>query len=288
VSLTFESTAKTVEVDSFDVTYHEAGEGPTLVMLHGGGAGATGWSNFKDNFATFASRFHTILFNQPGFGGTGYPEKFDRHYLSFAADLLAGFLDVVGVEQTHLLGNSLGAAVTARFALDHPTRLHRVVLMGTGSALSVGLFAARPSEGIVRLNEFTSAAEPTPAMMEAFLRTLVHHQELITPELVAERFEMAVTPEGSEGTRALLAGYHDPRWAGEGELWRIADRITHETLITWGREDRVQPLDGAFLAMRLMPNARLHIIPNCGHWAQVDAKDEFERVAMSFLCNAPL
>ena len=48
----------------------------------------------------------------------------------------------------------------------------------------------------------------------------------------------------------------------------------------------MQPLDGAFLAARLMPNARLYIIPKCGHWAQADAKDEFERVSISFLLDS--
>lgn len=285
MTFTIKSTARSATVDGFTVTYNEAGDParPTLVMLHGGGAGASGWSNFGANLPAFTSEFRVLLVNQPGFGGSSYPAGFDEHYLSFAGRMVVGLLDQLQVTTCHILGNSLGAAVTVRAALDHAERLDRIVLMGTGSNVSIGLFAPRPAEGILKLNEFN--ANPTPAGMEAFLRSLAYNQHLITPELVQQRYEAAIAPDSQEGNKAMFAGMHDPRFARDGELWRICDGVVHDTLITWGREDRVQPLDGAFLAAKLMPNARLYIIPKCGHWVQVDAKDEFERVAVSFLRN---
>jgi 4,5:9,10-diseco-3-hydroxy-5,9,17-trioxoandrosta-1(10),2-diene-4-oate hydrolase len=285
--LTFESTRGSVEVGEYQVTFNEAGEGPVLIMLHGGGPGATGWSNFANNLSSYAKYFRTILVNLPGFGGSGYPEKFENHYLTFAGDVLVGFLDQLGVGSAHLLGNSLGAAVAVRCALDHHQRVDRLVLMGTGSALSIGLFAPRPSEGGKILQAFTQPPGPSREKMENFLRALVYNQELITPELVDQRYAAATEPSGMEGNRAMSAGYNDPRFARDGELWRVADEVQHETLITWGKEDRVQPLDGAFVALNLMQNARLHIIPRCGHWAQADQKAEFERVTISFLTGLP-
>jgi 4,5:9,10-diseco-3-hydroxy-5,9,17-trioxoandrosta-1(10),2-diene-4-oate hydrolase len=282
--LTFESSSRSAEVGGYTVTYNEAGEGPVLVMLHGGGPGASGWSNFSNNLPSYSKHFRTLLVNQPGFGRSGYPEKFDRHYLRYTADTVVALMDQLGIEKFHVLGNSLGAAVTVRLALDHAERVDRIVLMGTGSNVSVGLFAPRPAEGILKLQAFT--ADPSLERMEVFLRALAFNQDLITPELVQQRYDAATTPEGTEGNRAMFAGMHDPSYADEGELWRICDGVHHETLITWGREDRVQPLDGAFLAARLMPNARLYVIPKCGHWAQADAKDEFERVTISFLLNS--
>lgn len=283
MQFTFDDTAREATVNGFKVTYNEAGEGTPLVMLHGGGAGASGWSNFADNLGAFARDHRVLLVNQPGFGGSGYPEHFDEHYLAFAARIIIGLLDQLGIAQTHILGNSLGAAVTVRTALDHPDRIGRIVLMGTGSNVSLGLFAPRPAEGILKLQAFNAA--PSLGGMEAFLRALVYHQDLVTPELVQARFDAATAPNAEEGNKAMFAGMHDPAFLRDGELWRVCDDVHHETLITWGREDRVQPLDGAFIAAKLMPNARLYIIPKCGHWAQVDAKDEFERVAVSFLRN---
>ncbi|HEY4331588.1 MAG TPA: alpha/beta fold hydrolase [Ilumatobacteraceae bacterium] len=283
MTYTDENTLKEATINGFRVNYNDAGEGPVLVMLHGGGAGASGWSNFGANLPTFTKYFRVLLINQPGFGGSGYPDHFDEHYLGYTARMVAGLLDHLGIDQAHLLGNSLGAAATVRMALDHADRIKRIVLMGTGSNVSVGMFAPRPAEGILKLNAFN--ANPSLEGMEAFLRALAFNQHLITPELVQARFDAATGPGSQEGNKAMFLGMHDERFARDGELWRICDGVLHDTLITWGREDRVQPLDGAFLAAKLMPNARLYIIPKCGHWAQVDAKDEFERVAVSFLRN---
>jgi pimeloyl-ACP methyl ester carboxylesterase len=69
------------------------------------------------------------------------------------------------------------------------------------------------------------------------------------------------------------------------ELWRDVHRIEHRTLITWGRDDRVLPLDGALYMLTYMPDARLHVFPNCGHWAQLEHAAEFNRLAIDFLAS---
>ena len=71
--------------------------------------------------------------------------------------------------------------------------------------------------------------------------------------------------------------FWNPETAEDGMLWREAHRLRKHTLLTWGREDRVNPLDGAMVALKLIPKAQLHVFPNCGHWAQIEAADEFAR-----------
>jgi pimeloyl-ACP methyl ester carboxylesterase len=65
--------------------------------------------------------------------------------------------------------------------------------------------------------------------------------------------------------------------------WAIMHRLTAPTLITWGRDDRVSPLDMALLPMRTIPNAELHVFPNCGHWTMIEAKEAFESAVLAFL-----
>jgi pimeloyl-ACP methyl ester carboxylesterase len=65
--------------------------------------------------------------------------------------------------------------------------------------------------------------------------------------------------------------------------WAMMHRVKAPTLITWGRDDRVSPLDVALLPMRTIPNAELHIFPNSGHWAMIEAKDAFESTVLAFL-----
>ncbi len=66
-------------------------------------------------------------------------------------------------------------------------------------------------------------------------------------------------------------------------LWREAYRLRQRVLLVWGREDRVNPLDGALLALKLIPRAQLHVFGGCGHWAQLEKFDEFNRLAIDFL-----
>src|SRR5919197_5539267 len=155
-------------------------------MLHGGGPGASAWSNFGRNLPVFAQRYRTILVDQPGFGDSDKPE-ITKQYFTFSADALLALLDKLGVERVHLVGNSLGGGTAVRFALRHPDRADRLVLMGPGG-LSLNVFAADPTEGVKRLMEFGRPPGPTKEKLAAFLKTLVHNQKLVTDELVEERF----------------------------------------------------------------------------------------------------
>jgi 4,5:9,10-diseco-3-hydroxy-5,9,17-trioxoandrosta-1(10),2-diene-4-oate hydrolase len=66
-------------------------------------------------------------------------------------------------------------------------------------------------------------------------------------------------------------------------LWREAHRLRQRVLLVWGREDRVNPLDGALVALKVIPRAQLHVFGGCGHWAQLEKFDEFNRLVLDFL-----
>lgn len=261
--------------------FYEEGTGRAVVFLHGGGPGASGWSNFGGNVPVFASRFRVLVVDQPGFGKSPVSKQ-DGHYFTLAADALAGLLDELGIEKVHLVGNSLGGGTAVRFALNHPDRADKLVLMGPGG-LSLNVFSPDPTEGVKRLYEFAAPPGPSPAKLEAFLRTLVFDQKLVTPELVQERFAAASSPEALAAMGAMGKSFMDPAVAEQGLLWREAHRLKHEVLLIWGREDRVNPVDGALVAMKLIKRARLHVFGGCGHWAQLEKRDEFNRLAIDFL-----
>ena len=101
--------------------YEQAGSGAPVVMLHGGGPGASGMSNFGRNLPVFATRFRTLVVDQPGFGKSDKPPV-EGNYFSFAARALAGLLDELGIARAHLVGNSLGGGTAVRFALNYPER----------------------------------------------------------------------------------------------------------------------------------------------------------------------
>ena len=285
--LTRESTSRFAKAGDLTLHYHEAGQptevggGLPLVMLHGGGPGASAWSNFGSSLERFASQFRTLLVDQPGFGESDKPQ-IEGHFFTFAADKLAALLDELGIERVHLLGNSLGGGTAVRFALNYPERVGRMILMGPGG-LSLNIFAPDPTEGIKRLYDFAAPPGPSRQKMAAFIKTMVHDQSLVTDELVEERFASATAPGTAEAMASMGASFAKPETYEEGFLWREAYKLRQPVLLTWGREDRVNPLDGALAALKLIPKASLHVFPRCGHWAQIEAAEEFFTVASGYL-----
>jgi len=262
--------------------YHEAGVGndQTVVLLHGGGPGASSWSNFGRNIGVLAQHFHVLAVDQPGYG---HSDKHTEHeqYNRYSATALLNLFDHLGIERAALVGNSLGGGTAVRFALDNPDRAGRLVLLGPGG-LSVNLFAPDPTEGVKLLGKFSY--EPTRENLEAFLRIMVYDQKLITPELIDERFAIASTPESLAATRAMGKSFAGPDFE-LGMMWREVYRLRQPVLLIWGREDRVNPLDGALVALKQIPRVQLHVFGQCGHWAQVEKFDEFNRLTVDFLRN---
>lgn len=279
-----ESTSRFAKTASgLQLHYHEAGanQAETVVFLHGGGPGASAWSNFGRNLPAFATAWRTIAVDQPGFGRSDKPTEHGQ-YFTHSADALAGLLDALEIDRVHLVGNSLGGGAAVRFALRHPDRAGRLVLMAPGG-LGLNVFAPDPTEGVKRLARFAAPPGPSKEKLADFLRTLVYDQSLITDELVEERYAAASTPESLRAMAALGASFAQPDSYEDGMLWREAHRLRQRVLLIWGREDRVNPLDGAFVALKMIPRAQLHVFGRCGHWAQVEKFHEFNRLTLDFL-----
>ncbi|WP_203335655.1 4,5:9,10-diseco-3-hydroxy-5,9,17-trioxoandrosta-1(10),2-diene-4-oate hydrolase [Nocardioides limicola] len=277
---------RSAKAGQLTLNYYDTGVPPDgeadalpLVMLHGGGPGASAWSNFGPALDHFAPRFRTLAVDQPGFGDSDKPPV-EGNYYRFSAEHVVAWMDEIGLDKVHLLGNSLGGGTAMRLALSHPERVGKLVLMGPGG-LSLNLFHADPTEGVQRLMEFSG--NPTPDALRAFISTMVVDQSLVTDELVQMRFAAATAPGAQEAMKSMGWSFFNPETAEDGMLWREAHRLRKPVLLTWGREDRVNPLDGALAALKLLPRGELHVFPNCGHWAQIEAAEEFAAITTEFL-----
>lgn len=264
--------------------YHEAGD-PSLdsvVLLHGGGPGASAWSNFGRTLGALSDRFHVLAVDQPGFGRSSKPTEFDKQFFTYSADAIAALLDQLGVGRAHCVGNSLGGGTAVRLALDHPDKAGRLVLMAPGG-LGLNVLSPDPTEGIKKLYAFGAPPGPSKQKLAEFLRTLVFDASMITEELVEERYRTAADPETLASMKAMGMSFMRPGAAQEAMLWREAYRLRQRVLLVWGREDRVNPLDGALAALKLIPRAQLHVFGGCGHWAMLEKFDEFNALTAQFL-----
>ncbi|MGW7099791.1 alpha/beta fold hydrolase [Streptomyces sp. NPDC054838] len=279
----YENTSRTAKAGPLSLHYHEAGpaDGPALVLLHGGGPGASGWGNFAANLPHFAQHFRTLIVDQPGYGRSDLPEP-DRDYFSYSARAVVALMDELAVPRAQFLGTSLGGGVAARIAVDHPERAAKL-LLNAPAGISFNLFSPAPSEGLRKLIEFGGSPEPTREQMRTFLTTLVHDPSRVTEALVEERYARATEERARLGSARTAASF--AKWPEGAQLWREAHRISCPVLLTWGREDRVAPLDGAFVALGAIPDARLHVFPRCGHLVQSEAAEDFQRLATGFFLH---
>lgn len=284
LDLSYEGTLKEVETPQGVLKYHEAGDGPPLLLLHGSGPGVTGWRNFGENLATFAPHFRCLILEFPGFGVSAPSEL---HPMMAAMPAVGQFLDALGLEQVDIIGNSMGGVVGTRFAMASPERVRRLVTVG---GMGKNLFTSTPGEGIKLLSEFNES--PSRERLVQWLESMVYDKSLITEELIQARWDQATEPATLEsarkmyGRKAIEMMSKMESMSKEAPYWAMLHTVRCETLITWGRDDRVSPLDMCLLPMRTIPKAELHVFPNCGHWTMIEAKDAWEAVVLAFLTRA--
>lgn len=262
--------------------YREKGDGPPLLLLHGSGPGVTGWRNFRGNLDTFAEHFRTLILELPGFGVS---DSFGAvHPMMSAGAAVTAFLDGLGLDKVRIIGNSMGGFVATDFALAAPERVERMVTIG---GIGTNVFSPQPGEGIIRLGEFVD--NPSREALVAWLRSMVYNPALVTEELIAERWEQATDPETLENSRLMYgrAALERMRAAQQASDavpgWAKLGNLSVPTLVTWGRDDRVSPVDMSLLPMRMLRNGEVHIFPNCGHWVMIEQKQAWEDVVLAFL-----
>jgi 2-hydroxy-6-oxonona-2,4-dienedioate hydrolase len=281
---TYESTLRELATDQGVLRYHEAGDGPPLLLLHGSGPGVTGWRNYRGNLARFAEHFRCLVLEFPGFGVS---DPTDQHPMVAAPASVLRFLDALGLDRVDVVGNSMGGIVGLQVAAAHPERVRRLVTIG---GIGRNIVSPGPGEGINLLVEFTE--EPTRERLVQWLHSMVYDPAVVTEELIEERWAQATDPETLAsarrmyGRKAMQARAAAAAASDTPPYWAMLHKIQARTLITWGRDDRVSPLDMALLPMRTIPDAELHVFPNCGHWAMVEAKEAFEATVLAFLTRA--
>jgi 2-hydroxy-6-oxonona-2,4-dienedioate hydrolase len=263
--------------------YYEAGpaDAPPLLLLHGSGPGVTGWRNFGANLPALSENFHCFILEFPGFGVS---EATKRHPLAAALPATVAFLDALGLDKVDVIGNSMGGVVGTRLAIAQPARVGRLVTVG---GMGRNIFSPYPGEGLVRLQEFVD--DPNRERLVQWLHSMVYDRSIVTEEMIEQRWEHATEPATLASSRMMYsrAAFEAMEvfqaQSPEPPYWAELHKITAEVLMTWGRDDRVSPIDMALLPMRTIPHVELHTLPNCGHWAMIEQKEAWEATVLAFL-----
>ena len=276
------STRRFVDIRDGDSAYrihlNDCGSGAqTVVMLHGSGPGASGWANFHRNVDPLvAAGYRVLLIDCPGWSRsdtvvcTG-----SRSDLN--ARVTRAVLDALGVDRVHLVGNSMGGHSAVAFALSFPERAGKLVLMGGGTG-GPSQFVPMPTEGIKLMQAV--CRDPSMENVRRMMAVFVFDPSSLTDELLQARVDnMNARRDHLENFLKSLAA-NPKQFPDYGH--RLGE-IRSQTLIIWGRDDRFVPFDVGLRLLWGIPQADLHLYSRCGHWAQWEHAEKFNRTVVDFL-----
>jgi pimeloyl-ACP methyl ester carboxylesterase len=263
-----------------------SGEGPPVVLVHGGGGVGATWAPLMAGL----SGMRLVVVDRPGFGLSG---GFDyrgvdlrRHAVAFLESLLDG----LGLERAALVGNSMGGLWSFWLALDRPERVSALAQLGS-TALLTDTMAPLPMRllSVPGLNRLMLAAErPTPEQAKKVLARLGHDPAVIEDRLPEEFFEMLAASEKLPGyatawltlvERCLgLRGAVSDVRLGEDEL----RRVQQPTLFVWGDGDVFGGPEIGERAVRVMPDGRIEAVAG-GHLPWLDEPEICAEVVSEFL-----
>jgi pimeloyl-ACP methyl ester carboxylesterase len=274
-----------IEINDLQVHYKKYGDGePALILLHGFGASLFSW---REVSGPLADNYTVVAFDRPAFGLTERPIKWqpqeykgkNPYGADFQVELTLGLIDSLGLEKAVLIGNSAGGTIAALTALSYPDRVLALVLVDAAIYTGGG----------------------SPSLVRPLLKT--PQMERLGP-LIARRiqnwgrdFAMSAWHDPSGLTDEVWQGYTKPLGAKNWDvaLWNLTtasrdlnledriDQIKLSTLIITGDDDRIVPTEQSIQLANELPNAKLVVIPNCGHVPHEECPDAFLDAVSAFI-----
>lgn len=258
-----------MRINGARIHYEREGKGPPVVFLHAGVADSRMW---EPQVAPFSRHFDVIRLDQRGFGDSELPPK----PWSPVADL-ASLMDQLSLESAYLVGCSMGGALAIDFALEHPDRVARLVLVGS----AIGGFTFRPEHAhlFVEASAARKAGDPK-ALNEAMMHLFLDGPERPRGYVKEPLRKLFLDMNG----HALRVDFDK---APTKDPDPLAVRRLHEidapTLVVVGDKDVPTVMEAADLLMNSIPDVRKAVIDDAAHLPNLEHPEEFNRVVLDFL-----
>jgi pimeloyl-ACP methyl ester carboxylesterase len=244
-----------------------AGEGPPLVLLHGGWVDSRMW---RWQLEGLAADFAVTAWDTPGCGRSSDPPG-DWDMPAYA-DCLAAWLDAVGIERPHVLGLSWGGTLALELYRRHPYVPRSLVLASSYAGWAGSLAPEVVAERLERAE--AELARPTDDWAAAYLPGLLTDA---APRELEDEILSIIEDLRPDGTRTML------RAMAKADLRDVLPRIEVPTLLLYGELDVRSPLDVAEELHARIPGSQLVVLPGVGHLASAERPDEFNAAVRSFL-----
>ena len=257
---------KDITVYGAKIHYAEAGDGPTVILLHGLGGN---WTNWALNMGPLAANYHVVALDQIGFG------KSDKPLINYSIGTYVDFLDQfcrqLKIERASLVGVSMGGWISAAYTIAFPQKVDRLVLVDAAGYEPPASLDRRTLYG---LNPSTRAG------MKALSAKVFYNQSVFGSEAVIDRL---LAQRINAGDGYTINSIIDSLGRGEGFLDNQVQAIKRPTLIVWGRQDGLVLLADGERFKKEIPNSTIVVFDQCGHVPLVEKAADFNAAVLKFL-----
>jgi pimeloyl-ACP methyl ester carboxylesterase len=266
-----ENVSHFVDTGGFRTHYYDEGSGKPVILLHGGGAGADGHSNWERCLPHFSRRMRTLVVDMVGFGRSEKPDPAGFTYSQDArTEQLIAFIEALGLGAVSIVGNSMGGATALGVVTRRPDLVENLVLMG-----SAGL-DAEFSEALAPVMHYDFTVEG----MRKIIAVLANASFDPPEDQVRYRYELSIQPDTRAAYKATMAWVREHGMSYADDTLR---QVKTRTLVVNGKDDLVVPVTHAYKFLELLENSTGYILPNCRHWAMIEYPEVFSQVTLDFL-----
>ncbi len=265
------------------IAYLEAGEGPTLLLIHGIAEAAWAWEWV---IPPLARQYRVVAPDLLGHGRSAKPRG--DYSLGNQATLIRDIMISLDIDHATLIGHSLGGGITMQFAYQYPERCERMVLVASGGLGQDVTFVLRslglPGADVVAplfLSSFTRG------MIDSTARWLGRRGIRAGPAQRAlwRSYSGLTDPATRDAFIATVRAVVDQRGQRVSALERLYLARSMPTLLVWGDKDRIIPVDHARAAHDEMPGSRLEVIPGAGHFVTMEQPERVAELILDFLAT---
>jgi pimeloyl-ACP methyl ester carboxylesterase len=260
---------KVIKVDYYSIHYLEGGRGETILLLHGFGANKDNWSRLAESLT---EKYHVVAVDLPGFGESS-KIKTDSYHIAGQAKRVNRIVETLGLKKFHIGGNSMGGAISGKYAVDYPDKVLSLALLNTA-----GIHSGEKSEFRKLLEKGDNPLlVKTP---EDFKRTM--RFVFVDPPPIPGRIIDYLTKQS-----IMSRDFHEKIFSQiVKENYSLEDdlsKIIAKTIVIWGDKDRVIHVSCTDVIKNGLPGSTIVVLKNCGHLPMIERPEETAGYYLEFL-----
>jgi abhydrolase domain-containing protein 6 len=260
---------KVIQVDKYSIHYLEGGKGETILLVHGFNADKDNWTKFAE---PLVKNYHVVAVDLPGFGESSRIEA-ESYNIASQAKKLNRIVETLGLKQFHIGGNSMGGAISGKYAVEYPEKVLSLALLNTA-----GIPSAQKSEFRIRAEKGDNLLlVRTPEDFKKMIEFAFVKPPPIPGRIIDYLTEQAIM--NRDFSDMIFKQLAKEEYSLEEELFKIKVK----TIVIWGNKDRIIHVSSTDVIKKKMPDAKIVILENCGHLPMIERPEDTAKPYLEFL-----